>query len=64
MITWVTVWVLTVFTGSNYLGHYRPSNFQLQYASQDICIKQKQAHLKRGVDSARCDFQQIPMVKK
>lgn len=64
MITWVTVWVLTVFTGSNYLGHYRPSNFQLQYASQSVCEKQRAKHLKRGVNSARCDFQQIPVVTK
>ncbi|RZG71978.1 hypothetical protein EXE10_21135 [Acinetobacter sp. WCHAc060033] len=64
MTTWVTVWVLTVFTGSGYFGYYRPSNFQLQYATYEICEKQRQAHLKRGVDSARCDFQQIPVVNK
>lgn len=64
MITWVTVWVLTVFTGSDFMGNYRPSNFQLQYASQSICEKQKDNHLKRSVSSARCDFQQIPVVKK
>ena len=61
MITWVTVWVLTVFTGSGYYGYQRPSNFQLQYATQETCIKQKEAHINRGVSSARCDFQQIPV---
>ncbi|MFW1826681.1 MULTISPECIES: hypothetical protein [Acinetobacter] len=64
MITWVTVWVLTVFTGSEYMGNYRPSNFQLQYATQAICEKRKAEHLKRGVSTARCDFQQIPVVTK
>ena len=63
MITWVTVWVLTVFTGSNHHGYYRPSNFQLQYATQKACLNKKEA-LTQGVDSARCDFQQIPVVIK
>ena len=63
MITWVTVWVLTVFTGSSHQGHHRPSNFQLQYATQETCLKQKEAHVKRGVFSARCDFQQVPLIK-
>lgn len=60
MITWVTVWVLTVFTGSNYYGHQRPSNFQLQYATQEICEKQRKNHS----GTTRCDFQQIPVVTK
>ena len=63
MITWVTVWVLTVFTGSSHQGYHRPSNFQLQYSTQSACLKQKQKHLERGVDSARCDFQQVPLIK-
>lgn len=63
MLTWVTVWVLTVFTGSSHQGYYRPSNFQLQYATQETCIKQKEVHIKRGVSSARCDFQQVPIYK-
>ena len=64
MITWVTVWVLTV-SYINIGGHSGgASHYQLQYATQETCLKQKQVHLKQGVDSARCDFQQIPVVVK
>ena len=61
MITWVTVWVLTVqsATGS-------PSNtvYQMTFASQSVCEKQIAKHTKNKWAEARCDFQQIPMVTK
>lgn len=62
MITWVTVWVLTVVfddTGSS--SHVRRDSYQLQYATQAICEKQKANH--KG-NMTRCDFQQIPVVTK
>lgn len=64
MITWVTVWVLTVVfdeTGSN--GYVRRDSYQLQYATQAICEKQRKNHVQYG-KTTRCDFQQVPVVKK
>lgn len=66
MITWVTVWVLTVgyWEGSTHNGG--PSTYQLQYGTKEICEKQKKNHA--GISDykgfMRCDFQQIPLVKK
>ena len=65
MITWVTVWVLTVgYWGDGYQKG-GPSSYQLQYATQATCEKQKNNHSKlteyKGF--VRCDFQQIPVVK-
>ena len=57
MITWVTVWVLTV---SNFGGGSAKYAYQLQYATQATCEKQRKSH----DSSARCDFQQIPVVVK
>ena len=64
MITWVTVWVLTVFSGGEYRSYYRPLNYQIQYATQATCEKKKQEHLKNGAHkSTRCDWQQVPIYK-
>lgn len=60
MITWVTVWVLTVTVTSNSYGV--KSHYQLQYGKQSICEKQIKNHI-GGRVAARCDFQQIPVVK-
>ena len=57
MITWVTVWVLTVSYTNGGASHY-----QLQYANQEICEKQRKNHQAIYKDS-RCDFQQIPVAK-
>lgn len=61
MITWVTVWVLTVqyssFSNNN-------TAYQLTYSSQKVCEQQIVKHTKNHSSKARCDFQQIPMVKK
>lgn len=59
MITWVTVWVLTVYTPYGN-GKYL---YQLQYATQKTCEIQRKNHLRERV-SARCDFQQVPIVVK
>lgn len=63
MITWVTVWVLTVSTQWHLSGGAFDSKYQLQYATQEICEKQRKNH-KGPYKYTRCDFQQIPMVKK
>ena len=59
MITWVTVWVLTVH------GNISSKNtqYQLTYAKQETCLKQLEKH-KKSAYIARCDFQQIPVVTK
>lgn len=59
MITWVTVWVLTVTNRMDSAN----TNYQLQYASQQICKEQIKNHVGNG-KTARCDFQQIPVVTK
>lgn len=65
MITWVTVWVLTIGYWED--GHYKggPSAYQLHYATKDICEKQKKNHIKGSAYNgfARCDFQQVPLIK-
>ena len=62
MITWVIVWVLTV-THANSNGSFTESHYQLQYASQVICEKQRKNH-EAARKISRCDFQQIPVVVK
>lgn len=61
MITWVTVWVLTVYTDRGNTGGQ--ASYQLKYASQTTCLIQKEKHID-GILRARCDFQQIPVVTK
>ena len=60
MITWVTVWVLTVqysaFNNNN-------TAYQLNYSSKSICEKQIAKHTKKHSAEARCDFQQTPVAK-
>ncbi len=60
MITWVTVWVLTVYV-DNY--SQKADSYQLTYEKQEICLKQLKKH-KNKPYTARCDFQQIPVVTK
>lgn len=59
MITWVTVWILTV----SYSGYHEASFYQLQYATHEICLSQAKNHEVKGYKKARCDFQQVPLVK-
>lgn len=58
MITWITVWVLTVqysyFNNNN-------TSYQLTYATQQLCEKQISNHTKKHSSEARCDFEQVPI---
>lgn len=57
MITWLTVWVLTVYDTQ----YQKSVNYQLTYATREICVKQKKFH-ETNNKVARCDFQQVPIV--
>lgn len=59
MITWVTVWVLTVHGDMS----SKNTSYQLTYAKQNTCLSQLAKH-KKSAYIARCDFQQIPVVVK
>ncbi len=59
MIKFITVWVLTV-TQHQMVGSATESTYQLQYATQSICEKQKLRH-ETDRTSVRCDFQQVPV---
>ena len=57
MITWITVWVLTVSRVDSQSAY----SHQLQYMTQETCEKQRQYH-KGNLKASRCDFQQVPIV--
>ena len=59
MITWVTVWVLTVIVAPT---NQSSTTYQLSYGTQAACLKKADEHKKIG--QSRCDFQQIPVVVK
>lgn len=63
MLTWITVWVLTV-TYVNLDGHSGggATSYQLEYASQSICEKQRLNHV-GSHKASRCDFKQVPVFK-
>lgn len=56
MITWITVWVLTVYDTQ----YQKSVNYQLTYATREICMKQKKFH-ETSYKVVRCDFQQVPV---
>jgi len=68
MITWVTVWVLTV----QYIDRNTSHTYQLQYQTSSQCAKALERNKKNSyyssdggaVGKASCDFQQIPVVTK
>ena len=63
MITWVTVWILTVQHINDFGVNGKNSHtYQLQYATQKICERQRKNH-ESGHNITSCDFQQIPLVK-
>ena len=62
MIEFVTVWVLTV-TQHQMVGSATESAYQLYYATQAICERQRKNH-ESGRTKTRCDFQQIPVYKQ
>ena len=61
MITWVTVWVLTVVYADAGVHTSKATTYQLTYATQEACVKQIKKH-NSSFRSSRCDFQQIPVV--
>lgn len=65
MITWATVWVLTmVFEDTGMNAYVRRDSYQLTYATQKTCIKQGELIKQTNRNySYRCDFQQIPLRK-
>ncbi len=65
MITWVTVWVLTMVANDTGTAYVRRDSYQLTYATQKTCIKQGERIRKaNSIYTYRCDFQQIPVVVK
>jgi hypothetical protein len=61
MLTFVTVWVLTVFHSTYNYDAKTQTSYQLTYATRDICIKQGDQINKKSGDNYTCNFQQIPM---
>lgn len=56
MITWLTVWVLTVYDAQ----YEKSVNYQLTYATRELCVKQKKFH-ETSTRVVRCNFQQVPV---
>lgn len=56
MITWVTVWILTVSRVDSNSAY----SYQLSYATQALCEKNRSKHVGE-YKASRCDFQQIPI---
>lgn len=62
MITWLTVWVLTVqLVNDRGVNGKNSHSYQLTYATQSVCEKQRERHTGHAYES-RCDFQQVPVV--
>jgi len=59
MIKFITVWVLTV-TQHQLIGSATESTYQLRYATQAICERQKERH-KTNRTEVSCDFEQVPV---
>lgn len=57
MITWVTVWVLTI---TNSPWRDMPTSTQFTYATESICMKQGE-RLKTNTKVYSCNFQQVPI---
>lgn len=62
MIKFITVWILTVTVHDD--SYHRSNNlhthYQLQYATQPICEKQRKNHQNER-RTTRCDFAQVPV---
>lgn len=58
MIKFVTIWVLTVMV--EYPGNGVGYAYQLQYATQSICEKQRKNH-EGSHRVTKCNFQQVPV---
>lgn len=57
MITWVTVWVLTVASSDTYRSD--TYSYQLTYATQKLCLEQAGKSI--GYKRVTCNFQQVPI---
>lgn len=58
MITFVTVWVLTVIR-NDFANSYAPTSYQLTYATQKLCLEQADKLIRYR--SVTCNFQQVPI---
>lgn len=62
MIKFITVWILTVTVHDD--SYHRSNNlhthYQLQYATQQTCEKQRETQRREDV-TTRCDFAQVPV---
>lgn len=60
MITWVTVWVLTVV----HVNSNRATSYQLEYKTQQTCIAESKKHMSKANRFGKviCSPKQIPMV--
>lgn len=54
----ITVWILTVTVHDD--SYQMHTHYQLQYATQQICEKQRKNH-QNGRRTTRCDFAQVPV---
>lgn len=62
MITWITVWVLTVIIDIDTSERARATSYQLTYATKEICEKQRKNHIHSN-SRTKCNFQQVPIYK-
>ena len=60
MITWITVWVLTI-TQQPTMSIETETKHQYTYATQNICEKQGKNIVKREGGVYTCNFQQTPI---
>lgn len=64
MIKFITVWVLTVtFSNGQNSSNANSHAYQLQYATQAICEKQRKNH-EGSLKETQCNFQQVPIFVK
>lgn len=64
MITWVTVWVLTMVNDKHFDYKGARDTYQLTYATREICVKQGEKIKATNHNyTYRCDFQQVPLIK-
>lgn len=60
MIKFITVWILTVSYSTDDVKSASASTYQLQYATQAICERQRANHSGYNIVT-RCDFAQVPV---
>lgn len=60
MITWVTVWVLTVSSQIDYATKSK-APYQLTYSTEKLCNQQGERIINRASQTYSCHFQQVPV---